>query len=142
VRCVDRPQRKQLAVYQVAGESFAKVDIPLIEVPGREKDEELIGAVLGMNTHTEPVRWAKRDVLILERHEYYQKIRPASVEGVKSNESHSFDRLYQITATISRTEKLRWFGSVLGSEKMKEPSDGEGWAAQRSQSVTCERDLE
>ena len=94
------PQRRQTTVYQVAGESFAKVEMPLSEVPGREKDEELIGAVLG-HEYTEPIRWAKPDVLILQRHEYYQKIRPRTSEGVTFNEVHSFDRLYQITATIT-----------------------------------------
>lgn len=93
------PQRKQTTVYHVAGESFAKVEMPLSEVPGRDKDEELTGAVLG-HEYTEPVRWAKPDVLILERHEYYQKIRPTSAEGIKFNEVHSFDRLFRITATI------------------------------------------
>jgi hypothetical protein len=93
------PQRKQTSVYQVAGESFAKVEMPLSEVPGREKDEELTGAVLG-HEYTEPMRWAKPDVLILQRHEYYQKVRPTSVEGVKFDEVHSFARLYEITAMI------------------------------------------
>ena len=93
------PQRKQTTVYQVAGESFARVEMPLREVPGREKDDELRGAVLGHEC-TEPVRWAKPDVLILQRHEYYQKIRPSSFEGREFNEVHSFDRLYQITATM------------------------------------------
>jgi hypothetical protein len=60
--------------------------------------------VLG-HEYTEPVRWAKPDVLILERHEYYQKIRPASVEGITFNEVHSFDRLYQLTATIKPERK-------------------------------------
>lgn len=93
------PQRKRTTVYQVAGESFARVEMPLSEVPGREKDDERIGAVLG-HEFTEPIRWAKPDVLILQRHEYYQKLRPASVEGIKFTEVHSFDRLYQITAAI------------------------------------------
>ena len=93
------PPRKQTTVYQSAGESFAKVEMPLSEVPGREKDEELTGAVLG-HEYTEPVRWAKPDVLVLERHEYYQKLRPRTIEGVKFEEVHSFDRLFQITARI------------------------------------------
>ena len=93
------PPRKQTTVYQLAGESFARVEMPLSEVPGREKDEELTGAVLG-HEYTEPVRWAKPDVLVLERHEYFQKLRPRTIEGVKFEEVHSFDRLFQITATI------------------------------------------
>ena len=55
--------------------------------------------------YTEPVRWAKPDVLILERHEYYQKLRPRTIEGVKFEEVHSFDRLFQITATIKADGK-------------------------------------
>ena len=94
------PQRKQTSVYQMAGESFAKVEMPLSDVSGRDKDEELTGAVLG-HEYTEPMRWAKPDVLILRRHEYYQKLRPTSVEGVKFDEVHSFARMYEITATIA-----------------------------------------
>jgi hypothetical protein len=94
------PQRKQTTVCQIAGESFAKVEMPMTEVPGREKDEELKGAGLG-HEYTEPIRWAKPDVLILQRHEYYQKIRPTSVEGITFDEVHSFDRLYEIIATMT-----------------------------------------
>jgi hypothetical protein len=103
------PQRKQTTVYQLAGESFAKVEMPLSEVPGRETDAELEGAVLG-HEHTEPVRWAKPDVLILERHEYYQKLKPAVLEGIKFDSVHSFGRWYQITATIKPEGKaaLAW----------------------------------
>jgi hypothetical protein len=93
------PQRKQTAVYQIAGESFAKVEMALSEVPGREKDDELTGAVLG-HEYTEPIRWAKPDVLILQRHEYYEKLRPTTHEGLTFNEVHSFARLYEITVTI------------------------------------------
>ena len=93
------PPRKQTTVYQLAGDSFTRVEMALTEVPGREKDEELTGAVLG-HEYTEPVRWAKPDLLILERHEYYQKLRPRTIEGVKFEEVHSFDRLFQIAATI------------------------------------------
>jgi hypothetical protein len=93
------PQRKQTTVYQVADESFIRVEMPLSEVPGREKDEELTGAVLG-HEYTEPVRWAKPYLLILQRHEYYQKLRPRTIEGVKFEEVHSFGRLYQLSATI------------------------------------------
>jgi hypothetical protein len=93
------PQRKQTAVYQIAGEAFSRVEMPLSDVPGRDKDEELTGAVLG-HEYTEPVRWAKSHVLILRRHEYYQKLRPTSLAGITVNEVHSFGRMYEITATI------------------------------------------
>ncbi|HWM23441.1 MAG TPA: SH3 domain-containing protein [Chthoniobacterales bacterium] len=93
------PKKKQTMVYQLAGESFAKVDLPLGEAPGREKDEELIGAVLG-HEYTEPIRWAKPNVLILERHEYYRKFKPITSGGVKFDSIIDLGRLYQITATI------------------------------------------
>lgn len=93
------PKKKQTVVYQLAGESFAKIDLPLGQAPGREKDEELTSAVLG-HEYTEPVRWAKPDVLILERHEYYQKFKPIISSGVKFDSIIDLGRLYQITATI------------------------------------------
>lgn len=93
------PKKKQTVVYQLVGESFAKVDLPLGEAPGREKDEELTGAVLG-HEYTEPIRWAKPAVLILERHEYYQKFKPITSGGVKFESIIDLGRLYQITATI------------------------------------------
>jgi hypothetical protein len=93
------PKKKQTVVYQLAGESFSKVDLPLGQAPGREKDEELTGAVLG-HEYTEPVRWAKPDVLILQRHEYYQKFKPITSGGVKFESIIDLGRLYQITATV------------------------------------------
>ena len=93
------PQKKQTVVYQLAGESFAKVDLLIGEAPGRGKDEELTGAVL-RHEYTEPIRWAKPDVLILQRHEYYQKFKPIMSGGVKFESIHDLGRLYQITATI------------------------------------------
>jgi hypothetical protein len=93
------PKKKQTVVYQLAGESFAKVDLPLGEAPRREKDEELTGAVLG-HEYTEPIRWAKPSVLILQRHEYYQKFKPITSGGVKFESIIDLGRLYQITATI------------------------------------------
>jgi len=93
------PKKKQTVVYQLAGESFAKVDLPLGEAPGREKDAELTGAVLG-HEYTEPVRWAKPNVLILQRHEYYQKFKPIISSGVKFDSIIDLGRLYQVTATI------------------------------------------
>jgi len=93
------PKKKQTLVFQLAGESFLKVDLPSGQAPGREKDEELTGAVLG-HEYTEPVRWAKPDVLVLQRHEYYQKFKPITSGGVKFDSIIDLGRLYQITATI------------------------------------------
>ena len=71
------PLKKQTAVYQLSGEIFARVELPLGEVPGRESDTELERAILG-HEYTEPIRWQKPNVLVLERHEYYRKIKPTS----------------------------------------------------------------
>lgn len=94
------PQRKQTAVYQLVGESFIRLDLPLTDVPGREKDEELKGAILG-HDYIEPVRWVKPNVLNLERHEYYRKMMPTEVDGVKFESIHDLARWYRITATIA-----------------------------------------
>jgi hypothetical protein len=93
------PQRKQTAVYQLSGESFVRVEVPLSEVPGRANDAELQGAILG-HDYVEPLRWSKPNVLVLEKHEYYEKLKPATIGETKFESIHSFDRLYQITVTI------------------------------------------
>ena len=72
------PLKKQTAVYQLSGESFIRVELPLSEVPGRDSDAELEGAILG-HEFTEPIRWQKPNVLLLERHEYYEKHKPMVV---------------------------------------------------------------
>ena len=94
-----RPLRKQTTVYQLSGESFARVDLSLSKVPGRESDKELEGAIPG-HEYTEPVRWQRPNVLILQRHEYYRKIMPTVVDNLKFDSIHDLARLYQITATI------------------------------------------
>ncbi len=94
------PQRKQTAVYQVSGQSFTRVELPLSDVPGRESDAELTGAILG-HEYTQPVRWEKPNVLLLERHEYYEKLGPTESDGVKFESIHTLARWYRITATIA-----------------------------------------
>ena len=94
------PHRKQTAVYQLAGETFTRVDLPLTEVPGRKDDDELRDAILG-HEWTEPVRWLNPNVLLLQRHEYYETLKPLTVGDSKFNTIHPFDRLYEITVTIS-----------------------------------------
>jgi hypothetical protein len=103
------PQRKQTVVYELSGESFVRVDLPLNEVPGRASDTEVAGAILG-HEHVEPLRWEKPDVLVLQRHEYYQTLRPMTLEGKTFETVHSFDRLYEITATFAGdgTGSLAW----------------------------------
>ena len=103
------PLKKQTAVYQVSGETFARVDLPLGEVPGRESDKELEGAILG-HEYTEPVRWQKPNVLVLRRHEYCRKMMPTKVDNMTFDSIHDLARLYQITATIDPDGKatLAW----------------------------------
>ncbi|HST12616.1 MAG TPA: SH3 domain-containing protein [Terriglobales bacterium] len=72
------PHRKQTAVYQLSDDSFIRVELPLSEVPGRESDTELERAILG-HEYTEPIRWQKPNVLVLQRHEYYEKLRPTAI---------------------------------------------------------------
>ena len=93
------PQRKQTAVYQLAGESFARVEVPLSEVPGRAEDGELKGAILG-HDFVEPLHWSKPDVLVLQKHEYYETLKPDATGESKFESIHPFDRLYEITVTI------------------------------------------
>ncbi len=87
------PQRRQTTVYQSSGNSFAKVNLPLDQPPGKESDPEIKGAVMG-HEFVSPVRWADANTLILERHDYYEKLTPSlgSIQG--------FDRLYEITASF------------------------------------------
>jgi len=69
-------------------------DVTVREVPGRERDAEVQGAVLG-HEYIRPVRWSKPAVLILERHEYIQELMPPF------EEVRSLGRLYEIRVTIS-----------------------------------------
>ena len=93
------PLRKQTAVYQLSGDRFTRVDLSLDQVPGREQDAELKGAILG-HEYTEPVRWEKPNVLVLTRHEYFQKLMPTTVDNLTFDSIHDLSRLYQITVTF------------------------------------------
>jgi hypothetical protein len=93
------PLKKQTAVYQLSGDAFSRVELPLSEVPGRASDTELERAILG-HEYTEPVRWQKPNVLVLERHEYYETLKPTAIGDVKFESIHGLGRLYQITATF------------------------------------------
>jgi len=98
------PQKKQTAIYQLSGESCARVEISFNEVPGRAEDAELTDAVLG-HDYIEPRRWSKPAVLILQKHEYYVKLKPEVLGNQTYNTVHSFDRLYEITVTITPDAK-------------------------------------
>jgi hypothetical protein len=94
------PHRKQTVVYQVTGDSWSRVEMTFDKVPGRENDTELEGAMLG-HDFIEPVRWQKRNVLLLERHEYYEKMKPTVVDKMKFESIGTLARWHWITATIS-----------------------------------------
>lgn len=92
------PHRKQTTVYQGMGGSWSRVELPLDKVPGRESDTELEGAVLG-HDYIEPIRWQKANVLLLERHEYYEKFKP--IEDSKFQSIVGFARWHSITGSIN-----------------------------------------
>ena len=87
------PQRTQTTVYQSSGNSFAKVNLPLDQPPGKESDPEIKGAVMG-HEFVSPTRWANDNTLTLERHDYYEKLAPSS------GSIHAFARLYEITVSF------------------------------------------
>ena len=97
------PQRTQTTVYQISGKSFTKINLPLDQPPGKESDPEIRGAVLG-HEFVSPIRWADANTLILERHDYYEKLMPSS------GSVHGFDRLYEITVSFKddRTANTSW----------------------------------
>ncbi|MEO5719180.1 MAG: hypothetical protein ABIR29_11495 [Chthoniobacterales bacterium] len=97
-------QRKQTAIYQLAGDGFARVEVSLGKAPGQETDPELQGAVPG-HIYTEPVRWQKPNVLVLRRHEYYGVKKPMTLDGRTFETIGDLARQYQITATIETDGK-------------------------------------
>jgi hypothetical protein len=93
------PLRKQTAVYQLMGDSFARVALPLGEAPQPEGDHELDRTALG-HKYTEPVRWQRPNVLILQRHEYYRKLVPTKIGDSTFDSIQDLGRSFQIAATI------------------------------------------
>jgi uncharacterized delta-60 repeat protein len=91
------PQKTQTTVYQVSGASCVKADLTLNQPPGKETDPEMTGAVMGHDFVT-PTRWKNPDTLILEKHDYYEKLTPSG--GI-----HSFGHLYQITVSFKEDGK-------------------------------------
>jgi uncharacterized delta-60 repeat protein len=87
------PQKTQTTVYQNSDKSFTKIDLPFDQPPGKENDPEMKGAVMGHEFVT-PVRWADANTLILERHDYYERLMPPS------GSVHAFARLYEITVSF------------------------------------------
>ena len=97
------PQKTQTTVYQNSYKSFTKIDLPLDQPPGKENDPEIKGAVMGHEFVT-PVRWADANTLMLERHDYYEKLMPSS------GSTHGFARLYEITVSFKEdgTANTSW----------------------------------
>src|SRR5882724_3917766 len=87
------PQKTQTTVYQNSDKSFTKIDLPFHQPPGKENDPEIKGAVTGHEFVT-PVQWADANTLILERHDYYERLMPPS------GSIHGLARLYQITVSF------------------------------------------
>jgi uncharacterized delta-60 repeat protein len=87
------PQKTQTTVYQNSDKSFTKIDLPFDQPPGKENDPEIKGAVMGHEFVT-PVRWADANTLILERHDYYERLMPPS------GSIHGVARLYEITVSF------------------------------------------
>jgi len=87
------PPTKQTTVYQSSGNSFAKVNLPLDQPPGKESDPEIKGAVMG-HEFVSPVRWANANTLILERNDDYQKL------TIPSRPVPGFARVYEITVSF------------------------------------------
>lgn len=99
------PLRKQVAVYELRGDSFSRVELSLEKAPDYGKDEELKGAIPG-HIYTEPLRWLKPNVLLLRRHEYYRKVKPTVLDGVKFDSIHDLAREYEITLTFKPDGKV------------------------------------
>ena len=87
------PQKTQTTVYQLSGKSFVKMDLPFNQPPGKESDREITGAVMG-HDFVSPTRWQNPNTLILEKHDYYEKLTPSS------GEIHGFARLYEMTVSF------------------------------------------
>jgi uncharacterized delta-60 repeat protein len=101
------PQKTQTTVYQLSGNSCAKVDLQLNQPPGQESDREIISSALGHDFVT-PTRWENPNTLILEKHDYYETLMPSS--GM----IHGLARLYEITVSFKED------GSASTSWKLQE----------------------
>lgn len=101
------PHKKQTAVYQVTGDAWTRVELSFDKVPGRERDTELKGAMLG-HDYIEPVRWQKPNVLRLTRHEYFEVKKPIDQSTLES--IVGVGRWHWIIVTISPEgqAKLAW----------------------------------
>jgi hypothetical protein len=111
---IGRARRKAGSARECSDDSAAFRSLPVVAVAtaGRvvaEESKKSKGAaehftgtvrVDPLSEAPEPTRWQKPNVLVLERHEYYEKLKPTEIDNVKFESIHGFDRLYEITATI------------------------------------------
>jgi hypothetical protein len=93
---------KQTTVYQDLGEGFSKVELSPSEPPDKKDDPELKDAKTG-HEFIEPVRWDGANVLVLQRHDYYEALRADQTIS-------SFGRLWEGTMTFGAEGKgeVRW----------------------------------
>jgi Bacterial SH3 domain len=89
--------KKQTAVFQLTGQAFSKVELPLAEKSGAESDAKLSGATL-IHDFVEPVDWLTPTVLKIRRHDYCQT-------KDESGSSSDSVRVYDITANIGADGK-------------------------------------
>lgn len=103
------PQIQQTVVFQIAGASAAPINLNLNTVPGREADTELHGAILG-HEFTTPTAWKTATLLVLDRHEYYEKKVPMTVGGSTFHSIINLSRQYRIQATFrpEGTAQVAW----------------------------------
>jgi hypothetical protein len=83
-------------VYQhndTSGE-FQRIELPIETMPGADRDPELKDARRG-HSFAEPTNWSEPNVLLVERHDYFEVKRPPY------NSIHGVGRLYHITLEVN-----------------------------------------
>lgn len=93
-------------VWQQEEGGFRRKSLPTIELPGRAKDSELVGANLEWED-VQPLRWMTPESLELQLHDYFEKLR----------EDRSID-------SIGRTYRVTW-NPTKGEVSAKEWKPGE-----------------
>ena len=119
------PKRKQTVLYELSGASCKRIDVVPEEPPDRAEDTELQGAFLG-HKHTEPLRWVNPDMLVLQRHEYYEKLKARELEGMKFESMDSFDRLFEVTVNIGSDGKATANWRLLTDAERYPDAGGDG----------------
>lgn len=90
------PEEGRAVVYQRADSSseFHRVELPIETMPGADRDPELKDAKR-RHSFAEPTNWAEPNVLLIERHDYFEVTQPPD------NSIHGVGRLYHITLAIN-----------------------------------------